>query len=207
MPKVALLNIKGEKIKDIQLNDDIWAIEPNDTVLHDALVLARASLRQGTHKTKTRAEVRGGGRKPWRQKGTGRARHGSIRSPIWKGGGITFGPQPRSYDKKMNKKERKLALLSALSYKITAQEVMVLDEFIIEAPKTKEMIKIMDNLKTNNSVLIVTNNLKDDIILAARNLKDIKVIEAKELNTYDVVSYNHLVITEEATKTVEGVLL
>jgi large subunit ribosomal protein L4 len=207
MPKVALLNIKGEKIKDINLNKEIWGIEPNDSVLYDAIVLSRASLRQGTHKVKTRDEVSGGGVKPWRQKGTGRARQGSIRAPHWKGGGIVFGPQPRSYDKKMNKKERRLALKSALSYKVINKEVTALDNFLVETPKTKEMISIMEALKLDKTVLIVLNEINENAILASRNIENIKIIEPKELNVFDLTSYEQLLITEGAIKMLEEVLL
>ncbi|MGI6329332.1 MAG: 50S ribosomal protein L4 [Bacilli bacterium] len=207
MPKIALLNITGEKIKEIDLTADIWGIEPNKVVLHEAVVLAKASLRQGTSKTKTRGEVQGGGRKPWRQKGTGRARHGSIRSPIWVGGGVVFGPQPRSYSKKMNKKERRLALKSALSLKVTDQELIVLDDFLIESPKTKRILEILKALKIEKSVLIVTNDLKENLILSSRNLDYIKVIEPHEINVLDVMSYHYLLITEESLKKIEEVLL
>jgi large subunit ribosomal protein L4 len=207
MPKVALLNIKGEKVKDINLADQIWGIEPNDAVLYDAIVLARASLRQGTHKVKNRSEVRGGGKKPWRQKGTGRARQGSIRAPQWAGGGIVFGPQPRSYDKKMNKKERRLALKSALSYKVINKEIIVLDELIIDEPKTKLMKDIINNLKIKQSTLIVTNEMSDNLMLSVRNIKNIKVIMPTEINVYDLTNYDCLLVTETAIKTIEEVLL
>ena len=148
MSKVALLNIKGEKLKDIDLEDKVWGIEPNDSVIYDAIVLARAAERQGSHNTKTKAEVRGGGRKPWRQKGTGNARQGSIRSPQWKGGGIVFGPTPeRNYIKKQNKKERKLAITSMLSYKVINKELTLLDSLKLKDKKTKTFLEIMKNLK------------------------------------------------------------
>jgi len=207
MPKTALLNIKGEKVKDINLADQIWGIEPNDAVLYDALVLARASLRQGTHKVKNRSEVSGGGKKPWRQKGTGRARQGTIRAPQWAGGGIVFGPQPRSYNKKMNKKERRLALKSALSYKVINKEIIALDELIIDEPKTKSMKDVINNLKIKQSTLIVTNEMSDNLMLSARNIKDIKVIMPTEINVYDLTNYDCLLITEAAIKTIEEVLL
>ena len=205
--KVALLNIKGEKVKDIELNESIFGIEPNDTVVYNAVVLARASLRQGTSKTKTRSEVRGGGRKPWRQKKTGNARHGSIRSPQWRGGGIVFGPVPRSFSKKMNKKERRLALKSALSYKVMGKELLAIDNFAITSPKTKDMIEVLNNLKIDKSVLIVVNELSENVILGTRNLSDIKVISANEVNTYDLVTYDYLLIEEEAIKVLEEVLV
>ncbi|MDD2202977.1 MAG: 50S ribosomal protein L4 [Bacilli bacterium] len=207
MLKIALLNIKGEKVKDIQLNDSIFGIEPNETVVYNAIVLAQASLRQGTHKVKTRSEVRGGGRKPWRQKKTGNARQGSIRSPQWRGGGIVFGPVPRSHDKKMNKKERRLALKSALSYKVTGKELIAIDEFNIDSIKTKDMIDIMNNLKVDKSALIVVSELSDNLVLASRNLSDVKVIKANEVNTFDVVTYDYLIITEDAIKGLEEVLV
>ena len=206
MLKIALLNIKGDKIKDIELNDSVFGIEPNDNVLYNAIVLAQASLRQGTHKVKTRSEVRGGGRKPWRQKKTGNARQGSIRSPQWRGGGIVFGPTPRSYDKKQNRKERRLALRSALSYKVIEKELIAIDTFAIESSKTKDMIEIMNNLKVDKSVLVVVNGLTDNLILASRNLSNMKVISANEVNTFDVVTYDYLVIAEEAIKILEEAL-
>ncbi len=206
MLKIALLNIKGEKVKDIELNETIFGIEPNDTVVYKAVVLAQASLRQGTHKVKTRSEVRGGGRKPWRQKKTGNARQGSIRSPQWRGGGIVFGPVPRDYDKKMNKKERKLALKSALSYKVNEKELIAVDTLVIDSSKTKDMISIMNDLKIDKSALIVVNDLTDNLILSTRNLSDVKVISANEVNTFDVVTYDYLVIAEDAIKALEEVL-
>lgn len=206
MLKIALLNVKGEKINDIELNESVFGIVPNDTVVYNAVVLAQASLRQGTHKVKTRSEVSGGGRKPWRQKKTGNARQGSIRSPQWRGGGIVFGPVPRSYDKKMNKKERKLALRSALSYKVKENELIALDTFAIDSPKTKDMLNVMENLKVNKSALIVVNGLSDNLVLASRNLSDVKVISANEVNTFDVVTYDYLIIAEDAIRVLEEVL-
>jgi len=208
MPKVALLNINGEKVKDIKLNDGIWGIEPNDAVLYDALILANASLRQGSKSTKTRAEVSGGGKKPWRQKGTGRARQGSIRSPQWKGGGVVFGPTPLvNYSKKQNKKERRLALKSALSYKIIESELTLLDNLNLESNKTKEFSKILDNLKLEKKTLVVVNELNDNIIFSSRNLNNIKVILPNELNVLDVTTFKNLVVTEDAVKTIEEVLI
>ena len=169
MEKIAISNNKGEKIKDMKLNKDIFGIEPNNNVLHDAIILARASLRQGTNDTKTRSEVSGGGRKPWRQKGTGRARQGSIRAVQWRGGGIAFGPTPRDYSKKMNRKERRLALKSALTIK--SEDMIVLDELKVATPKTKDMIKFLEGLKLNDTkTLIIVKELDENIILATRNL-------------------------------------
>ena len=207
MPKVALLNVKGEKIKDIKLNDEIFGIEPNNQTIYDAIVLKNASMRQGSHSTKTRSEVSGGGRKPWRQKGTGNARQGSIRAPHFVGGGIVFGPTPnRNYTKKQNKKERRLALKSALTYKANDKEIFVIENIELGSAKTKEFIKLLENLKITGKTLIIVKELTDNLILASRNLSDVKVIETHEINTYDVTYYNNLVMTEEAVKMLEEVL-
>ena len=207
MPKISVLNVKGEKVKDIKLNDNVWSIEPNDAVIYDAIVLATASKRQGTHSVKTRAEVSGGGRKPWRQKGTGNARQGSTRSPQWRHGGIVFGPTTeKNYSKKMNKKERRLALKGALSYKVIDSELMILDSLKLESAKTKEMLNIMKNLKLDNSVLFVTTELTDEVILASRNIQGVKVVLPSEVNVLDVTSYQNMVVTEDAVKAIEEVL-
>lgn len=207
MPKISVLNVNGEKVKDIKLNDSIWSIEPNDAVIYDAIRLATASLRQGTHSVKTRAEVSGGGRKPWRQKGTGNARQGSTRSPQWRHGGIVFGPTTeRNYNIKMNKKERRLALKSALSYKVIDSELTVLDELKLASSKTKEMIKVLEGLKLNKSTLFVVNELTDELILASRNLEGVKVILPNEVNVLDVARYQSLVATVDAIKSIEEVL-
>lgn len=207
MPKISVLNVNGEKVKDIKLNDNIWSIEPNDAVIYDAIRLATASLRQGTHSVKTRAEVSGGGRKPWRQKGTGNARQGSTRSPQWRHGGIVFGPTTeRNYNIKMNKKERRLALKSALSYKVIDSDLTVLDELKLASSKTKEMIKVLEGLKLNKSTLFVVNELTDELILASRNLEGVKVILPNEVNVLDVARYQNLVATEDAIKSIEEVL-
>ena len=207
MPKISVLNVNGEKVMDIKLNDSIWSIEPNDAVIYDAIRLATASLRQGTHSVKTRAEVSGGGRKPWRQKGTGNARQGSTRSPQWRHGGIVFGPTTeRNYNIKMNKKERRLALKSALSYKVIDSDLTVLDELKLASSKTKEMIKVLEGLKLNKSTLFVVNELTDELILASRNLEGVKVILPNEVNVLDVARYQNLVATEDAIKSIEEVL-
>ena len=208
MSKISVLNVKGEKVKDIKLNDNVWSIEPNDAVIYDAICLATASLRQGTHSVKTRSEVSGGGRKPWRQKGTGNARQGSTRSPQWRHGGIVFGPTiERNYNKKMNKKERRLALKSALSYKVLDSELLVLDELKLDSSKTKEVLNIMKDLKLNKSVLFVVNELTDELILASRNIQGVKVILPNEVNVLDVARYNNMVVTEEAVKAIEEGLI
>ena len=207
MPKTALLSLKGEKIKDIKLNDDVWGITPNDQVIYEHINLTMANARQGSHKVKTRSEVSGGGRKPWRQKGTGNARQGSTRAPHWVGGGVVFGPSSdRNYTKKMNKKERRLALKSALTYKAKANEIVVIEKFDAETNKTKDMLKLLDGLKLSGKLLIVTTELTENAILATRNIDSIKLILANEINTYDVLYCDKLAITEDALKYVEEVL-
>ena len=207
MSKLELLNNNGEKVKDIKLNDNVFGIEPNDTVLKDALVLYLASVRQGTHSTKTRAEVSGGGRKPWRQKGTGNARQGSIRAVQWRKGGIAFGPKPRDYSKKQNRKVRRVALLSALSYKVADKELVVLDSIKFETNKTKEMVNLLNKLElTNSKVLLVVDELDDNVCLAARNLGNVKIVLPTEVNTYDVVNSDKMVMTEASLKKLEEVL-
>ena len=205
MTKVALLNTKGEKIEDIKLNEEIFGIEPNNKVLYDAIVLSRASLRQGTHSTKTRSEVSGGGRKPWRQKGTGHARQGSIRAVQWRGGGIAFGPVPRDYSKKMNRKERRLALKSAVASKV--QDFVVLDELKFATPKTKEMVNVLNSLKlTDVNTLVIVKELDENIILASRNIPNVLLIEAQEINVLDLVAANKILVTKEALSAIEEVL-
>ena len=207
MPKVTLLNLKGEKVKDIKLNDEIFGIEPNNQTIYDAVVRKGASLRQGTHAVKDRSEVSGGGIKPWRQKGTGRARQGSIRAPHWYHGGVVFGPNTnRNYEKKQNRKESRLALKSALSYKAANKGIMVLEKFDVKDSKTKTFIKMLEALKVEGKVLVVVTELTENLILASRNLSDVKVIESHEINTYDVLNYKTVVITEEAVKMLEEVL-
>ena len=207
MPKTALLSLKGEKIKDIKLDDNIWGITPNDQVIYDAIVLQMAALRQGTHSTKNRSEVSGGGRKPWRQKGTGNARQGSIRAPHFVGGGVVFGSNlNRNYTKKMNRKERRLALRSALTYKASEKNVIVVDNFDANTNKTKDMLKVLEELNVLGKTLIVTTELTENLILSTRNIKRVKLILANELNTYDVVNYEKLIITKDALEYVEEVL-
>ena len=207
MPKTALLNLKGEKIKDIKLDDSIWGITPNDQVVYEHINLAMANQRQGTHATKTRSDVSGGGRKPWRQKGTGNARQGSTRAPHFVGGGVVFGPSSnRNYTKKMNKKVRRLALKSALTYKANDKEVVVLENINAETNKTKDMLKLLESLNLSGKLLIVTTELTENLILATRNIGSIKLVLANELNTYDVLYCDKLVITQDALKYVEEVL-
>ena len=207
MKKVELLNLKGEKVKDINLNEEIFGITPNNNVLNDAIILSMASLRQGTHKTKNRSEVSGGGRKPWRQKGTGHARQGSIRSVQWVGGGKYGTPVPRDYSKKQNRKERRIALKSALSEKVADKALIVLEKLSVENAKTKDMIALLETLKiADKKVLLVVKEFDDNMILASRNIKNVVLISAEEINVLDVVSTDVMVTTEEALKQVEEVL-
>ena len=206
MGKLSVLNIKGEKVSDITLNKNVWNITPNDAVLYDAIVLARSSQRQGTHDTKTRSEVSGGGRKPWRQKGTGHARQGSTRAPQWSGGGIVFGPHPRKYNKKQNRKERVLALKSALSYKNINKEIIALDNLNLESNKTKEMLKTLEAIKAEKNILIVVSELTENVILASRNIPKVVLLGANEISVLDVVAADTLVITTDAIKAIEEVL-
>ena len=207
MKKVELLNLKGEKVKDINLNENIFGIEPNKNVLYDAIILSRASLRQGTHSTKNRSEVSGGGRKPWRQKGTGRARQGSIRSVQWVGGGRYGTPVPRDYSKKQNRKERRLAIKSALAYKAQENGVIVLENLNLATPKTKDMKALLETLKiADKKVLLVVKEFDDNMILASRNLQNVVLISADEINVLDIVGTNVVVFTEDALNAVEEVL-
>ncbi len=208
MAKLSVLNIKGEKVSDITLEKQVFGITPNDAVLYDAITLTRNAQRQGTASTKTRSEVSGGGRKPWRQKGTGRARQGSIRAAQWYHGGVVFGPTPRDYDKKMNRKERRLALKSALAYKEIEKAIVVVDSLNLETNKTKDMLNILNNLKlANKKVLIVVDGLNENLILATRNIASVMLLEASEINTLDVVSADALLMTTEAAKKVGEVLI
>ncbi|HJJ16959.1 MAG TPA: 50S ribosomal protein L4 [Bacilli bacterium] len=206
MAKTQLINLKGEKLKDITLADSVWAIEANDIVLKKAIDLQLAATRQGTHKTKTRSEVSGGGKKPWKQKGTGRARAGSSRSPIWRGGGIVFGVTPRSYGFKMNKKERVLALKSALTHKLADKELVVVDNINLDSLKTKEIKNVMNTLKLDGKTLFVTLEDNENLYMATRNLGYAYAINADEINVYDLVNADKLVIDEAAVKKIEEVL-
>ena len=207
MKKIDLLNLKGEKVNELKLNEEIFSITPNDKVLYDAIILARASLRQGTHSTKNRSEVSGGGRKPWRQKGTGHARQGSIRAVQWVGGGRYGTPVPRDYSKKQNRKERRLALKSALSHKFNDNEAIVVEEFVFETPKTKEMISLLNTFKINDKkVLFVVEDFTENVILASRNIPNVALISANELNVLDLVNSDVVVFTSEAIKKIEEAL-
>ena len=207
MKKVVLLNLKGEKVKDINLNEEIFGITPNNNVLKDAIVLSMASLRQGTHKTKNRSEVSGGGAKPWRQKGTGRARQGSIRSVQWVGGGNYGTPVPRDYSKKQNRKERRLAIKSALAHKVNEKAIIVLEELKLATPKTKDFVKVLETLKVaDKKILLVVKELDENLILASRNIPTLVLIAANEINVLDVVSTETMIVTKDALQQIEEVL-
>ena len=206
MKKNQIVNLKGEKVSDITLNENVWGITPNDAVLYDAITLAQSAQRQGTANTKTRSDVSGGGRKPWRQKGTGHARQGSTRAPHWYHGGVVFGPHPRTYGKKMNKKERVLALKSALSYKVQDGTLIVVDDLTLKTNKTKDMIKVLNDLKVSKNILIVTHELSDNLILATRNIPKVELLQNDEINTLDVIAADYLVITKDAVNAIEEVL-
>ncbi|MEK3979640.1 50S ribosomal protein L4 [Psychrobacillus sp. INOP01] len=206
MAKVSLFNQAGSSVGEIELNDKVFGIEPNEAVLFEAIISQRASLRQGNHKVKNRSEVAGGGRKPWKQKGTGRARQGSIRSPQWRGGGVVFGPTPRSYSFKLPKKVRRLALLSALSTKAREESIVVLEGLAFDAPKTKEFVKVLSNLSIDKKALFVTADLDETVALAARNIPGITVVSATGINVLDLIGHNKLVMTKAAVEKVEEVL-
>jgi len=196
-----------EKIKDIKLKKEIFGIEPNDCVLNDAINTARCGLRQGTYSTKTRSEVSGGGRKPWRQKGTGRARQGSIRATQWRGGGIALGPQPRDYSIKMNRKERRLALLSALSYKNKEKSIVVVDKVDLKGNKTKDMLNALKSLELNEKkVLVIMDELTEEVILASRNLQNVLLMEPAEINVLDILNADVLLFDKQAIADVEEAL-
>jgi large subunit ribosomal protein L4 len=206
MSKVKVLNLNGEEVKDLTLTDSVWNIEVNENVMFDAVNVARSSARQGTSSTKTRSEVRGGGRKPYKQKGTGNARQGSTRSPQWPGGGIVFGPKPRSFDKKQNRKERILALKSALSAKYQDKELIVVDSLNLNTSKTSDFIKTLSNLKVNGKVLVIYNEDNNNLELATRNNQSVVAIKSNYINVLDLVASNYLVIDESSIKKLEEVL-
>ena len=207
MTKVSLFKQDGSQIGEIELNAAVFGVEPNEDVIFDAVIMQRASLRQGTHAVKNRSAVRGGGRKPWRQKGTGRARQGSIRSPQWVGGGTVFGPTPRSYSYKLPKKVRRLALQSVLSQKVLEGKLVVVDELSFAAPSTKEFKSVLNNLKVDAKTLLVLEGTNANAYFSARNLANVKVIDEGNVNVLDVVNYDTLVITKAALSTVEEALV
>ena len=202
MPTIALLNQSGEKINDLVLSDSIFGIEQlNQQVIYDVVNCQRAAMRQGTHDTKGRSEVSGGGRKPWRQKGTGRARQGSIRAPQWRGGGTVFGPTPRSYAYTMPRKQRRLAIESVLSQKMIDKDLIVLDKLTMSAPKTKDLVSMLNSLNVDGKVLIVSDD--NNVQLSARNLAKVKAVPVNGLNVEDAVNYDKLILTQDAVKKIE----
>lgn len=205
MPTVAVYNIAGEKTGDMELNEDFFGVEMNAGLLHQAVVLQQASMRLGTHSTKTRGLVRGGGRKPWRQKGTGRARSGSTRSPIWVGGGTVFGPHPRKYGFKMPRKQRRLALKCALSDKVKNGDFLVLESLDFEAPKTKQVVKMLGDFKIEKKALLITEDYKENVELSARNIQGVKAITAEGINVLDILYHGKLMVTKDAVKRMEEV--
>lgn len=205
MPKTEVYSVDGKKVKDLDLNEKVFGIEPNTNIVHSAVVNFLANQRQGTQNTKTRAEVSGGGKKPWRQKGTGRARQGSIRAPQWIKGGIALGPRPRTYVYKINKKERQLAIRSVLSSKVLEKELTVFDKLELKAIKTAEVVKILNNVKVEGKTLIVLDKNNENVLKSARNITGVKTLTVDTMNVYDLVKYTNLVLTEAAVKKIEEV--
>jgi len=204
MAKVAVYDMTGKKTGDMELSDDIFGVEVNESLIHQVVVAQLASKRQGTQSAKTRSEVRGGGRKPWKQKGTGRARAGSIRQPNWIGGGVVFAPKPRDYDKKINKKAKRIALKSALTSRVAEAKILVLDELKLAEVKTKEMQKVMDNLKLEKALVVIAGT-DENVRLSARNIENIKTAAVNTINVYDILKYENLVLTKDAVKLIEEV--
>ena len=205
MPKVDVYNMQGKKVSDVELSEAVFGIEPNENIVHSALVNYLANQRQGTQSTKTRAEVSGGGRKPWRQKGTGRARQGSIRAPQWIKGGIALGPKPRSYSYRINKKEKQLAIRSLLSAKVLDNELTVVDKLEVEEAKTKVMAKALTDLKVEGKALIILADRNDNVLRSSRNIEGVKTIELNTINVFDLLNCNKLVLPLDIVKKLEEV--
>ena len=205
MPKIDVYDIEGKKVKTIELKEEVFGIEPNEAVVHSVLVNYLANQRQGTQSTKTRAEVSGGGRKPWRQKGTGRARQGSIRAPQWIKGGIALGPKPRSYKYQVNKKEKRLAIKSCLSSKVLENELVVVENLPLKEIKTKEMARILNNLKVEGKAVILLPEKDEVVQKSARNIEGVKTLQVGTINVYDLLKHKNLVVTEDTVKKLEEV--
>ena len=205
MPKIDVYDINGKKVKELELNENVFGIEPNEAIVHSVLINFLANQRQGTQSTKTRSEVSGGGKKPWRQKGTGRARQGSTRAPQWIKGGIALGPKPRSYRYTVNKKERQLAVKSVLSSKVLENELVVVDSLPLKDIKTKEMVKALSNLKVDGKALIMLAEKNENVQKSARNIEGVKTTLVETINVYDLLKYNKLVVTEDTVKKLEEV--
>lgn len=204
MPKIDVLNIKGEKVDEVTLSDEIFGVEPNEALVHQVVVAQLANKRQGTQAAKTRAEVRGGGRKPWRQKGTGRARAGTIRSPLFTGGGVIFAPKPRDYSQHVNKKMRRLAMKSVFSAKYNMNELIVLDKLELAEAKTKAMASVLKTLNTDKA-LIVLDNMNENVIRSAKNIPAVQTAQVNTINTYDMLKYDYLILTLDSLKKIEEV--
>jgi large subunit ribosomal protein L4 len=204
--QVPVYNVQGEQVSETELRDDIFGVAVNEALMHQALVRQLANARLGTHKTKTRSEVRGGGRKPWRQKGTGRARQGSIRSPQWRGGGTVFGPTPRSYRQKMPRKMRRQALRSALTVKASGAQVMVLDALDMSEPRTREVLGILENLGVDSSVLILLPQRDEVLLRSVRNLPKVRTLVAQYLNVRDLLKYDYILMPLASLEVIEGIL-
>ena len=205
MPKIDVYDIEGKKVKTIDLKEEVFGIEPNEEVVHSVLVNYLANQRQGTQSTKTRAEVSGGGRKPWRQKGTGRTRQGSIRAPHWVGGGVALGPKPRSYNYTVNKKEKRLAIKSCLSSKVLENELVVVENLSLKEIKTKEMVRILNNLKVEGKAVILLPERDETVQKSARNIEGVKTLQVGTINVYDLLKHKNLVVTEDTVKKLEEV--
>ena len=205
MPKVDVYDLKGKKVSDIELAENVFGIEPNENIVHSVLINYLANQRQGTQSTKTRAEVSGGGKKPWRQKGTGRARQGSTRSPQWIKGGIALGPKPRSYRYTVNKKERRLAIKSILSSKVLEKELTVVDKLEVKEIKTKTMVKVLADLKTEGKTLIVLPENNKNVLMSSRNIEGVKTITANNINVFDLLKYTNLILSVDTVKKLEEV--
>ena len=204
MAKVSVYNMEGKEVETMELNDAIFGVEVNEHLVHMAVVQQLANNRQGTQKAKTRSEVRGGGRKPWRQKGTGHARQGSTRSPQWTGGGVVFAPTPRDYSFKLNKKEKRAALKSALSSRVAENKLVVVDELKFDGIKTKDFVKVMDNLKVDKALVVINDN-DENVVMSARNIPTVKTASTSTINVYDILKYNTVVVTKDAVNTIQEV--
>jgi len=205
MPKAAVYNVSGEQVSEMELKDSVFGVEINEHAMHQVVKNQLANKRQGTKSSLTRAEVRGGGRKPWRQKGTGRARHGTIRSPLWVGGGVTFAPKSRDYSYTLPKKLRRVAMKSALSSKVASEQIKILEELKLDAPKTKEMANILKSLEAGKKALIVITDNDEAIVRSAKNIPGVQTISVNTLNVYDILKYDHFIITKDAVERVEEV--
>lgn len=204
MAKVSVYNMEGKEVETMELNDAIFGVEVNEHLVHMAVVQQLANNRQGTQKAKTRSEVRGGGRKPWRQKGTGHARQGSTRSPQWTGGGVVFAPTPRDYSFKLNKKEKRAALKSALSSRVAENKLVVVDELKFDGIKTKDFVKVMDNLKVDKALVVINDN-DENVVMSARNIPTVKTASTSTINVYDILKYSTVVVTKDAVNTIQEV--